>query len=319
MEGDKRVVVTGAGGFLGAHICRYLGQKGFEIAAVGRFSQSFFNIGADVGLYQQIPMELPDQKFTQLIEDFKPRLLVHCASSASVIQSVQKPYDDFRSSVDICASILDAVRHKAPDCKTVLLSSAAVYGNPGSVPIVETAPIVPISPYGYHKWMGEILADEYGQLYGLSIVVLRIFSAYGEGLKRQVVFDLCKKINNLALEEVEVYGTGAESRDFIHAQDIARAVELLYRSKAEGCFNVASGVQTKIAELVELVKRCLASSKAVRFTGHVRQGEPLYWQADISKLSALGFSPQVALPEGIGAYCCWFAKDSKNITGRGLG
>jgi UDP-glucose 4-epimerase len=310
MEADKRVVVTGAGGFLGAHICSYLAQNGFQIAAIGRFSQPLHHTGADVGYYQQIPMELPDKKFTQLIEEFQPSLLVHCASSASVVQSVQKPYDDFRSSVDICASILDAVRRKAPDCKTVLLSSAAVYGNPGSIPIVETAPIVPISPYGYHKWMGEILADEYAQLYGLSIVVLRIFSAYGEGLRRQVVFDLCKKNSNLALEEVEVYGTGAESRDFIHAQDIARAVELVYRSKAEGCFNVASGVQTKIAEIVELVKQCLASSKAVRFTGHVREGEPLFWQADISKLSALGFSTQVALADGIGAYCRWFAKDS---------
>jgi NADP-dependent 3-hydroxy acid dehydrogenase YdfG len=67
MKGDKRVVVTGAGG---AHICRYLLQNGFQIAAVGRFSQSLQQTGTTAGLYQQIPMALPDKKFTQLIGVF---------------------------------------------------------------------------------------------------------------------------------------------------------------------------------------------------------------------------------------------------------
>lgn len=306
MNFDKRVIVTGAGGFLGGCICKYLAENGYQVAAIGRSSKITLHLDGDVSLYQNLYMDLPNDKFTQFIGEFQPNLFVHCASSASVVKSVKNPYDDFRSSVDVCAFVLDAIRQKAPDCRTVILSSAAVYGNPGRIPIVETTPCTPISPYGYHKWMGEILANEYSHLYGLSIAVLRIFSAYGEGLRRQVIFDLCKKINNPALDEVEVYGTGAESRDFIHALDIARVIELIYRSKACGCFNVASGIQTTIQEIVMLLKMNLGSSKAVRFTGHVRQGEPLYWQADISKLSALGFLPQVDLSNGISAFCRWF-------------
>ena len=131
------------------------------------------------------------------------------------------PGDDFRINTSMTFETLEAVRTQVPDCHFLLASSAAVYGEPPSLPVTEDAPLRPLSPYGFHKMQAEAMCREYAALHGLTTTALRIFSAYGPGLRRQVLWDICHKA--LTSPPVRLHGTGSESRDFVFVDDIAAA------------------------------------------------------------------------------------------------
>lgn len=307
----RNILVTGAGGFIGSHICRYFGEQGHLIAAVGRFSSPFPAINSYPNLWKLYGIILPDPNFKSVVKEFKPDILIHCAGTASVANSVVQPYNDFQRTVEVSAFTLEVIRKEAPNCRYILLSSAAVYGNPNNLPIIESAPCKPVSPYGYHKMICEMLVEEYSTLYGIPVNILRLFSAYGENLKRQVIYDLCKKFSDTKSEVVEVYGTGDETRDFIHVMDVAKAIEIIINSNSIGIFNIASGRQTKISSLVDILSERYGQSKKIVYTGDSRTGDPLHWQADILKLTNLGFSPSISLENGIKGYCQWFESIQK--------
>ncbi len=313
---SERVLVTGAGGFLGAHIIDHFSALGHRVAGVGRLASSTSSASSGNPADGRISsrMSLPDPAFIDVIRAFRPTLLVDCASTASVAWSVEQPYQDFCRAVDVCAFNLEATRLAAPRCRFVMLSSASVYGNPQALPISENAPLQPVSPYGYHKRLCEMLAEEYATLHGLKVVVLRIFSAYGEGLRRQVVHDICSRFADPALSHVELSGTGRESRDFIHARDVARIIEVIHRADARGVFNAAMGVQTTIAEVAEHIGRHFEQRKQVVFNGVARPGDPINWQACTARIGELGYCGSVELSSGLARYVKWF----KAVSGGGV-
>jgi UDP-glucose 4-epimerase len=302
----ERILVTGGGGFLGSHICHYFGQRGHSIAAIDRLSVSAEMAGMYPNLRTFYTMDLPEKTLVSIIGEFQPELLIHCAGSASVPYSMQEPYEDFQQASGVTAFILETLRKNMPSCHFIFLSSAAVYGNPTKMPVREDSPCQPISPYGYHKYICEMLCQEYESIYNIKSSVLRIFSAYGERLHKQVIFDLCRKFSDHSSSRVELFGTGNETRDFIHAGDIAQTIDRIQAADASGVFNVASGVQTRISQVVEMIKDCFHSNKEICYSGSHRPGDPLYWQSDISRLSSLGFRQEVSLQEGIENYCRWF-------------
>jgi UDP-glucose 4-epimerase len=303
---SKRILVTGGGGFLGSHICNYFGQQGYYIAGTDKFAGASASKDLYPNLWNFTLMNLPDNTFISLMKEFQPDLLIHCAGSASVPYSMQEPNDDFQQSVVITAFILETLRKYMPSCHFIFLSSAAVYGNPESLPVSEEDSCHPISPYGYHKYMCELLCKEYESIYNIKSSILRIFSAYGERLWKQVIHDVCRKFTDPLSVKVEVYGTGNETRDFIHAMDIAQAIDCIHKKNASGVFNAASGIQTKISEVADLIKQEMNSLKNISYTGSHRSGDPLNWQADISKISALGFRQEISLRKGLNKYCKWF-------------
>ena len=198
-----------------------------------------------------------------------------------------------------------------PSAHLVFFSSAAVYGNPTELPVGESAPVLPISPYGIHKASSEFLLRHYTRVFGLHTSILRVFSAFGPGLQKQLFWDLGERVRQavaLGQKIITMQGTGQESRDFIHARDVAKAALVVgSRSGCAGCelFNVASGRETTIAEATSLLLRHLAMDLKPVFTGAVRAGEPLNWRADVTKLTAAGFQPDVALSEGIRTVAHW--------------
>jgi UDP-glucose 4-epimerase len=229
-----RALVTGAGGFLGSHISYYLGKSGYQVAAVGRFNATSAIDTLYPNLLKLCGMTLPDARFVAAVSEFKPDLVVHCAGTASVGDSVHDPYGDFQRTVDVCAFTLETLRTCSPGIHFCLLSSAAVYGNPLHLPISEHDQCKPVSSYGYHKLLCEILADEYAKLHGLKVTVLRVFSAYGERLRKQLIHDLCYKFLLDESPYVELFGSGEESRDFIHAVDVARSIHFLHQNGSDG-------------------------------------------------------------------------------------
>ena len=289
-----RVLITGARGFVGSSLAENAVRKGYEVLGIGRSAQPppdwYGNYAwADVALTDLAP----------IINGFEPDLVVHCAGSASVMSSLAVPLDDLRATVLTLANMLDGIRRSKLRPVLVFPSSAAVYGNPAHLPVSEDEPCRPISPYGFHKVAAEMLVHEYRTCYSLPAVICRIFSLLGERQRRLLLWDLYQQFVGPAAEVV-IQGTGDESRDFIHIDELGDTL-LEFRQHAEilpanNCIvNVASGVETTIKIVALLVKEILGSNKPLVFSGKERVGDPIRWVADRTKLDNL--RTEIRVPE----------------------
>jgi len=298
----QTVLVTGVTGFIGRYVARHFAAQGWSVIGVGNTPPENAPL-ANLTSYHQI--QLPNPQFNELLQATTPQLCIHCAGRASVGLSITDPSADFYTNTVLTFELLNSLRLHAPVCRFIFLSSAAVYGNPKSMPVSETHPSAPLSPYGFHKLQCEQLCLEFTKVYDLPTASLRIFSAYGPGLRRQVVWDICQKA--ITHDAVILQGSGQESRDFIHALDIARALNVLAISAPmQGeVYNLASGRESTISELASLVLDALEYDHTPKFDGVVPVGTPFNWQADISKLAALGFTASVPLEKGIKTFANW--------------
>jgi UDP-glucose 4-epimerase len=146
-----------------------------------------------------------------------------------------------------------------------------------------------------------MVLEEHARQFGMPTASLRIFSAYGAGLKRQVVWDLVSRAVAHSDQPLLLQGCPVDSRDFINGSDVARAVQLVAErgALAGECYNVAFGTETPVYEIAALVLRLLGRSAGIEFDGQRRAGNPSRWHADISKIRSLGFSPRVGLEDGV--------------------
>ena len=189
------------------------------------------------------------------------------------------------------------------------MSSAAVYGNPVALPIKETADLKPLSPYGWHKLYAEQICKEYYYLYNIQTINLRLFSVYGEHLKKQIFWDLYQKC--LHSEEVELFGSGKETRDFIYINDLVHAIDCVIKN---GLFNgeavnIASGLETEIKNAATIFINEKNPSIKLKFNMIVKPGDPLHWRADIDLLKSFGFTNQVSIEEGLKNVVKWLKEN----------
>lgn len=298
----ESIFIIGASGFLGNEVSQFSRDQGLRTIGVDIVPPKNGSIFSDFLLVQHGSPDIGRE-----LADVKPTYLLNLAGNADVGRSVREPLLDFRLSVDLFASLLDQVRTLSPETKVLLASSAAVYGQPRELPITEQLVPQPISPYGYHKWMCELLAREYHLIYGTKVAAMRVFSAYGAGLRKQIFWDLCQKC--VGQNEIALSGDGTESRDFIHARDIAGAILCILRNSpfTGEAINVASGQETAIRRIAELVLGEFGlNSDCLSFSGVVRAGDPKNWRADITQLCALDFELSMDLERGVARYVEWF-------------
>lgn len=297
----KTVLITGAAGFLGGYAARHFAAEGWRVVGLDLPATSGLDDTAII--YRQ--MELPGPGFADVLREFTPDVCVHAAGCASVGNSLDDPTADYRGNTVLVFELLEALRQHAPRCRFLLLSSAAVYGDPATLPVTEDHLVRPLSPYGYHKRQAELLCEEFATLFGVPAASARIFSAYGPGLRRQVVWDICAKA--LKTGTLELHGTGTESRDFIHAADIARGLHLLGTQApcAGEIYNLSSGREVTIAELAAQLLAALGSSVRPVFNGASTPGNPRNWRADVSRIAALGFQPAIPLETGLREVAAW--------------
>ena len=277
-----KILIIGANGFIGSHCATYFAKK------------------------NEIFTPEKTVNFEDLFQMQKFDVCINASGSANVGFSFENPAKDFELNVANVQKILSAIRTYNPKCKFINFSSAAVYGNPISLPISENASLKPLSPYGFHKLQSEYLLTEYHKFFGLHTCSLRIFSAYGQGLKKQLFWDLYQKyLQNQ--QEIVIFGTGQESRDFIFIDDLIKAVEIiLEKNNFEGqTINVASGNETTIKEVVNTFFGILDNKTQIVFSGKAKIGDPNNWCADIEQLKNLGFKPQFDLKTGLTHYIQW--------------
>lgn len=298
----KSVLVTGVAGFIGRYVARHFSDQGWSVIGIDSSPPENAPL-SNLAAYHRL--QLPDPKLNSILQEKPPQVCIHCAGRASVGLSVTDPAADFHANTVLTFELLNALHLYAPDCRFIFLSSAAIYGNPESLPVSEKQSCGPLSPYGFHKLQCEQLCLEFAKVYNLPTASVRIFSAYGPGLRRQVVWDICRKA--ITQSSIILQGTGQESRDFIHALEIARALNIVAESAPmQGeVYNLGTGREVYIEELARLTLDVLGLDCPLNFDGIIPVGNPLNWQADISKLQSLGFTPSVSLEQGIKTFATW--------------
>ncbi len=306
------VLVTGGTGFLGRALISALLDRGDQVVTISRTKTLIDSRCLTV---------LSELNQIDALNDLPPlnyQACFHFAGASSVPLSWQNPILDLESSLPGTVSLLHFLARHHPGCRVLVSSSAAVYGNPTVFPVMETAAIAPISPYGIHKAALELLCEHYARLLDLPITIMRIFSAYGPSLQKQLLWDTAQKLERAAISgqrDILLLGTGLESRDFLHSTDVARAAICLSDVPNPGLYrtvNVASGRESQIRYVAQLLCEAWGVGYSSHFSGESRAGDPQRWVADISQLSSHGFSPQVGLEEGIREYVAW-AKSANNL------
>jgi UDP-glucose 4-epimerase len=301
----KKVLITGCNGFIGRYLIRFYKSRGDFVYGIHRKQEG--NISCENVKFLRHDLEFEDMG--DIYRAISPDVFIHCAGNAHVGVSIEYPEIDFQSNVGILYKTLSSITRANIKPKVIFLSSAAVYGNPKNLPITENTYCNPISPYGFHKKVCEDLCNYFRNSYGMNISIARIFSAYGDGLRKQILWDMYKKY--LRNKCIELFGTGNETRDFIHINDVVQAVNLIVEKESpQFIYNIGNGEETSIRLLSEEFAKCLCVEKNnVKFNGEEKTGDPLNWRADITRIKELGYSKGVNLKDGIESYVKWVRKD----------
>jgi UDP-glucose 4-epimerase len=282
-----RVVVTGGAGFVGSHVAAHLAERGFRVVAVDNLERaSAVKRLEEVG----VPLVVGDVRHV----DLPPAdVVVHAAAYINVEESWERPYDYMWNNAAATARVTK--RCAETGARLVYISSAAVYGEPQRLPIDESHPTKPLSPYGLSKLAGEHVA----QMLAPGAAVLRLFNVYGPGQTGTYAGVVSKFVERAkrGLPPV-IYGDGTQTRDFIHVADVARLVEVVLDRGAAGVFNVGTGRAVSIRELAAIVMR-LAGLGGEPLYGPPRPGDIKHSAAEVSKARALGWEPQMPLEEGL--------------------
>lgn len=297
-----KILVVGSRGFIGSHCVDY-------------FSQENEVWGCDVIMDYNDPQYIwigsVDGELLGIFREHQFDVCINCSGAASVPFSLSNPYNDFNLNTLNVIKLLEAIRIYNSNCKFITMSSAAVYGNPENLPIIADVRVAPVSPYGYHKVFAENVCEEYSRFWGIKTCCVRIFSAYGPRLKKQLFWDMYNKFCNN--EVIELWGTGRESRDFIYISDLVRAIDIVIKNSSFNGdrINLANGCQITIAEVAGAFVKALGSEKKIKFNGEERIGDPINWEADITRLIEWGYVPQVSLEQGIKEYISWVSEDQQ--------
>ncbi len=311
----QRVFITGGAGFIGANLVRYLLEKSESDITVydSLTTGSKANLDAAIadsardGRVEFIEADILDfDAVHRAVADHDS--VVHLAAHTRVLESVENPREGLVVNSIGTFNVIEAARKRGVD-KFIFASSNAVVGEQ-IPPINESMIARPLSPYGAGKLYGEALCSAYYHCYGLKTVSLRFANVYGfySEHKTSVIAKFLKRIKEG--KNLEIYGDGRQTRDFIHAQDICQAIGLILTHREDGdniwgeVFQIATGEETAIIDLAKmLVNLTGASEQMITFTSPMK-GEIRKNFSDITKAKeALGFSPQAKLESGLRALC----------------
>jgi UDP-glucose 4-epimerase len=302
---DGSVVVLGAAGFIGRHVARALAGKGCRVLGVGH-GQWTASEWRQWGLADWLEADIGLDALSRITVGNTPVCIVHCGGSGSVSYSYGNPLADFKRAAESTAAALEWIRLNCADSsRFVLVSSAAVYGDQGDSDATETSLRAPISPYGVNKAAAEALCESYSRFFGVSSSIVRLFSVYGEGLRKQLLWDALNKFN---AGQSQFFGTGNELRDWIHVSDASELLAMAGLS-VQPTFEVYNGgfEHASTREVLSQLAVAYGCTDAVFFNGESHKGNPRRLTSDCGHARRLlNWRPTMRLEEGLHRYAEWF-------------
>ena len=314
-----KILVTGAAGFIGYHLCKRLYKGGADIVGIDSMNAYY-----DVALknmrlaeleklkgFRFIKMDICDrQALFALLKAEKFDAVCHLAAQAGVRYSIENPYTYVENNVSGFLNVLEGcVQNSVP--YLVYASSSSVYGRAEKQPFAESMQVdTPVSLYAATKKADELMAHVYSQMYGLPTVGLRFFTVYGPyGRPDMAYFKFAERIS--AEREIELYNGGDMKRDFTYVDDVVSGIEKVLSAPYEGCpkyriYNIGRGKPENLMEMVTLIEEGLGK-KAKLVKKPMQKGDVLETFADISALRKdFGYEPKTDLAEGIPKFIEWF-------------
>ena len=314
------VIVTGAAGFIGAHLCKRLLERGETVVGVDTLN-AYYDPALKHGRLgwlesAQFRFEQLDvaeaAAFAAVVERERPSCIVHLAAQAGVRYSIENPFAYECANVAGHLSVLEAVRHAAHRPKLLYASSSSVYGDRPLDPdrgFSETDPTdQPVSLYAATKRTCEIFSTTYANLYGIASTGLRFFTVYGPWGRPDMAYFLFTEAI-LKGQPIEVFGQGRMARDFTYIDDIIDGITALMEvpdAKGEHrIFNIGDSHPRGLMTMIEILEGAL-NRKATKIMKPMQPGDVTATYADVSRLHALtGYAPKVSLEAGLPRFVAW--------------
>jgi len=316
----KKLLITGAAGFIGSHLTEYFLKKGDHVVGLDNYA---------TGFRENIVTFLESQNFKFIEADIRNAAdctkavqdcdyVLHQAALGSVPRSLEDPRTTNNVNITGFLNMLIAARDAGVK-RFVYAASSSTYGDHPGLPKVEDSIGKPLSPYAVTKYVNELYADVFSQHYGMETIGLRYFNVFGprqnpDGAYAAVIPKFILKF--LRGEDIEIHGDGAQSRDFTYVDNVVRmnelALETLKGDALNQVYNVACNDRTSLNQLIQYLKKYLESEgvnvdqSALRHIAE-RPGDVKHSQADISKAKRLlGYQPSFSVDEGLRNTVMWF-------------
>ena len=304
MDYDK-VLVTGGAGFIGSHTVDALLEEGSKVWVLDNLS---------TGTVRNLRRWKNDPKFHLrknsvtrygVVDSLvgKVDAVVHLAAIVSPFLSVRKPERVNEVNVSGTLNILRAAVKRKIE-RIVFASSSSVYGNQTALPISESNPLEPITPYGASKLSAEKYCGAFHESYGLSTISVRYFNVYGERQSANPYSGVIAIFANRLSrgQRPTIYGDGEQTRDFIHVSDVVKAnLQALETERGIGeAFNIGTGRATSIKQLSALLADLMGKPSILLVRSEERRGDIKHSYANIGKArNLLRFEPNVELKQGL--------------------
>jgi UDP-glucose 4-epimerase len=294
------VLLLGSAGFIGQHLAREFtsSERVARLDLAGHHAKGFAVPKAGCVHEGRIDADL-------LSRADRPDVVVWAIGGASVAASVRNPEADRERSIPPLLALLDLMAGAWHETRLVFLSSAAVYGASASLATSTSADPRPVSPYGEHKLLSEHLVRERLEVERFHLV--RPFSVYGPGLARQLLWDALAKVD---AGSPVFFGTGTETRDWLHVSDLARLVTDIAIAPAgfPDLLNAGTGIGTSVRETLRQLFAVYGTDAVPRFEAGSRAGDPDVLVASLVEQEAWRRYASIPLSEGIRSFCSWRRK-----------
>ena len=309
-----KYLVTGGAGFIGSHIVQTLLERGETVRVLDNFStgkpENIEELKARFNGHRLEVLEADVRDAGRVEEAVHGiEIIFHEAAFVSVPQSMEEPQSCFDVNLMGTSLLFDAAR-RAGVRRAVVASSAAVYGESEALPLVEETSLQSLSPYALSKRVKEMYAELFTGSFGFDVVALRYFNVYGPRQRPDSMYSAAVPIFARRLldgKPVTIFGDGGQTRDLINVRDVVRAnlIASEHPAAAGGIFNVCTGVETRLLDLLDVMYELLPSSPTHQFAPP-RPGD-IYRSVGSPQKAAevMGFRAEVSLADGLKEVIDW--------------
>ena len=313
----RRVLVTGGAGFIGSHVCDAFAADGWSVTALDDLSSGKEeNLSAGIDL---VVADIRSPEAATLIRDGGFEVVSHHAAQIDVRISVERPDHDASINIMGLLNLLQASVSGGVRRFVYVSSGGVVYGEPEDLPVSETAPKQPLSPYGVSKLTGEHYLHFYREIHGLESVSLRYSNVFGPRQDPHGEAGVVAIFGRSVLEgrRLTIFGDGEQTRDYVYVGDVAQANVLAARlgvsdlkTMDDVAFNVGTGLETSVNELASALMSVAGREVPVERAPE-RPGELLRNCLDASKLEGQGWRRAGVLEDGLLATYAWIAGEDR--------
>jgi nucleoside-diphosphate-sugar epimerase len=299
----SRVLVTGAAGFIGSHLCEALIARGDDVVGVDSLTEYYSKARKRANLTAARAAGLKFKRTDLTCDELEPLVegvdvVYHLAGQPGVRPSWGEDFDLYaRRNIVATQRLLEATL-RSGNARIVFASSSSVYGHIGEQPARESDRLAPVSPYGLTKLACEELIDVYRRTHGLSAVSLRYFTAYGPRQRPEMAFAAFIR-SILAKKPLHVFGDGRQVRDFTFVSDVVAATIAAAERGKKPAYNISGGATSTLFEAIEEIERLTGRRALIDFSPQAR-GDATQTRADLTAARRdLRYRPTVSLRDGL--------------------